>query len=80
MRVAGDFDDACLRRQRVGQVQAVVAAERIGVQVSLVAGQELLRAITSAVKREVEHVVRMSGIAQVRPHPRRAEQMRLRVL
>src|SRR6202050_4004425 len=49
-------------------------------QVALVSAQKLLRTVTLAVEGEVEHVVRMGGIAQVGPQPRRAQQISLRVL
>jgi RNA polymerase sigma factor (sigma-70 family) len=61
--------------QGVGQVQAIVTAERIGVQVTPVVGQELLRAVALAVDGEVEHVVRVGGVTQVHPQPRRAQQV-----
>ncbi len=70
--VAGHLADARRRRARVGQVQAVVAAEGVGVQVTPVVGQEPLRAVLLAVDGEVEHVVRVSGVAQVGPQARRA--------
>src|SRR5687767_12660661 len=52
MRVAGDLDDLALR----GQVDAVVAAERIRLQVALEAGEETLRSVTATVRRVVKHV------------------------
>jgi hypothetical protein len=49
VRVAGHLDDACRRRPRVGQVQSVVAAEGVRVQVAPVLGQEPLGAVAPAV-------------------------------
>jgi hypothetical protein len=37
--------------------------------------QELLRAVTLAIDREVEHVIRVGRIAQVDPQPRRAQKV-----
>jgi hypothetical protein len=54
VRVAGHLDDARRGRAWVGQVQAVVPAEGIGLQVALVVGEELLRAVALAIDREVE--------------------------
>ena len=56
------------------------ADEGVGVQVALVVGQELLWPVPLAVDREVEHVVRVTGVAQVAPQPRRAQKMSCRVL
>ena len=64
MRVARDLDDAGLSRARVGQVQAVVTAEGIGLQVAPVVGEEPLRAVALVIDREVEDVVRVGRIAQ----------------
>ena len=75
MGVASDLDNAGLSRAWVRQVQAVVTAEGVGLQVALVVGQELLRAVALVIDREVEDVVRVGRIAQVGPQPRRAQTM-----
>ena len=43
-------------------------------------GQELFRAVTLAVDREVEDVARVGGVAQVAPQPRRTQKVSFRVL
>src|SRR5262245_7248289 len=82
MGVAGHLDDARRRRRRarVRQVQAVVTAEGVGLQVAPVVGEELLRAVALAVDRNIEHVVRVGGITQVDPEARRAQKMSYQLL
>src|ERR1700722_1945103 len=76
MGVTGHLDDASLGGKRVRQIQAIVAAEGIGMQVSPIVGQEQLWSVTLAVEGEVEEVERMSEIAQVTPQSRGVEEMR----
>ena len=46
-------------RRAARQIQGVVAAEGVGMQVTVEVGEELLRAVAFAVDREIEDVVGM---------------------
>src|SRR5579863_4946455 len=80
MGIAGHFDNARNTAVWRRQVQAVVAAESIGVQVTLKVHQELLRSIALARGREVKDVVRMRAVSQVGPKTRRGRGLRRRLL
>jgi hypothetical protein len=80
VRVARDLADRRVVGARARQVQGVVAAEGVGVQVSVEISEELLRSVALAVDREVEHVVRMRAIAPVDPQARQGRRARCMTL
>ncbi len=67
MRIASDLDDRRAVGARARQVQGVIAAEGVGMQVTVEVGEELLRAVALAVNGEVENVVGMAAVAPVNP-------------
>ena len=75
MRMARHLDDASRRRARFRQIQAVVATEGIGLQITLIVAQEVLRSIALVVPGQVKDVERMGGVAQINPEPCRAQPM-----
>ena len=71
MRVASHLYNRRRARDGAGQIESVVAAEGVGMQVTVEAGQEVLRSITFAVEGEIENVVWMLAVAVVDPEARR---------
>ncbi len=70
MGIAGDLNDGRLAAHRIGQVQTVIAAESVGVQITAISLEEVPRTVARAVDREIEDVEGMLPITPVNPQMR----------